>query len=148
MTISLRDLLDRRVVSAADAEEVGSVKTVIPDPSGRRLRAIQVGGGRRHPETVRWTDIDAIGDDAVLVSSTDAVDDTTDERSAEAARGHIDFLGSAVLSTNGTILGSVTDVHVNEGDGSVVALMTDAGRVEGQRIRSIGTFAVVVDHES
>lgn len=144
MTSTLSELLGRRVVAADTAADLGEVKAVVPNRAGRVLDGIHVSGGKRHPELVKWSDITAVGPDAVMISSSSALTEWTDDRTDEAVRGHIDFLGSTILSTDGAILGSVSDVHFDEESGTIVGLLHDGGRIDGERVRSIGTFAVVV----
>ena len=144
MTSILSEVLGRRVVATDTVADLGEVKTLVPNQSGRTIDGIHVSGGKRHPELVNWSDVDAVGPDAVMVSSADALAEWTDDRTDEAVRGHVDFLGSTILSTDGAILGTVSDVHFDEDDGVIVGLLHEGGRIDGERIRSIGTFAVVV----
>lgn len=144
MTSILSEVLGRRVVAADSAADLGEVKAVVPNRSGRVIDGIHVSGGKRNPELVNWSDVTAVGPDAVMVGSAGALEEWTDDRTDEAVRGHVDFLGSTILSTDGAILGSVSDVHFDDDDGVIVGLLHEGGRIEGERIRSIGTFAVVV----
>ncbi len=145
MTAILTEVLGRRVVASDTAEEIGEVKAVVADRTGRRFTAIHVAGRRRSAELVDWNDITAIGSDAVMVTSAGAVTGVPDQRAEDAVKGAIDYLGATVLSTDGVVLGTVSDVHFDEAGGTVVGLLTKDGRIEGDRIRGLGTFAAVVD---
>ena len=154
MTIAITNVLKLNVVGSETAEEIGSVKGFVFDRSGRRVNAVTVSDGLLGSQQIAWDRINAIGPDAVLVSipATDRGNTDTDGNTETAAatgddndRPNIEYIGATVLTTDGANAGTVADVHVDESDGTVSAIMTTEGRVDGSRIRSLGSFAAVID---
>lgn len=144
-TTTVSDVLGRRVVSSADANELGTVDAFVLDRPASRIERVQVGGSRRKPELVEWRHIDSIGSDAVMVGASDDVHGSEVDEDELYVRGDIDVVGAQVLDTGGRLRGTVTDLHFDADDGSVVAALTDEGRIPADRIRALGTFALVVD---
>lgn len=145
MTESITEALGRRVVAADTAEELGEVKAFTVDPTGRRLTAIQVGGRKRNAQVVDWDAITAFGPDAVMVAGADRVHDVGSERVDEMVRGNVEYIGATILTTDGEIIGKVSEVHFDEASGDVTGLLGESGRIAGDRIRSLGGFAAVVE---
>lgn len=145
MTDSLTEALGRQVIAADSAEELGEVKTFTADRTGRRLTGIHVAGRKRNARMVSWDAITAFGSDAVMVTSSEEIFEVEDERTDDMIRGDVEYLGATVLTADGEIIGTVDEVHFEEDSGQVVGLLTDKSRIDGDRIRSLGSFAVVVD---
>ena len=55
------------------------------------------------------------------------------------------MLGTRVLTVDGRELGTVTDVEFDTDSGAVVRVQTDQGPIEPDRLRSLGSYALVVD---
>lgn len=145
MSEAFTDSIGRNVIDSATADDVGEVKAFVVDQAGRRITGIQVAGRHRHPRMVDWDDIDSFGDDVVLISSQSAIHEPTEERTTDTVKGDIHYIGSRILSIDGVELGRVKDVHFDTDTGEVKALMADSGRIDGARIRSLGTYAAVVE---
>ncbi|MDH3302344.1 MAG: PRC-barrel domain-containing protein [Acidimicrobiia bacterium] len=145
MITTFTSAIGRNVVDSATADDVGSVKTIVVDQEGRRITGIQVAGRKRHAQMVDWGDVDSFGEDVVLISSKRAIHEPVEERTADTVKGDVHYIGSRVLTVDGAELGRVKDVHFDTDTGEVIALMSDSGRVEADRIRSLGTYAAVVE---
>lgn len=148
MTQSFSGALGRRVVAADTAEEIGKVKTFVVDPSGRKIEQIQVDGSKRSPKLVDWADVQAFGSDVVLVVGNDRLHEVPDDddRTTEVTKGKIDFVGTRILTTDGVERGTVDDVHFDEATGAIEGVLGDeAGRIDGARIRALGSYAMTID---
>ncbi len=145
-TIAVSDVLGRQVVSVADAENVGEVRALVLDHQASRVERLQVAGRKRSAELVDWNRIDGVGPDAVMIKDGGDVHPKDDE-DEPFVRGDIEIIGAMVLDTAGYDIGTVTDLHIDATTGEVMAAMTAAGRIPADRIRSLGTFALVVDPE-
>ncbi len=135
-------------VAAETAAELGTVKTLKFDRTGRSITGIEISDGLLKSHKVRWSAVSAIGPDAVILSVPESEEPLADESLVWSQdredESEIDFVGSSVLTTDGLLVGTVNDVHLDAETGSVNALMTTNGRIGGERIRSLGTFAAVV----
>lgn len=145
MSEAFTSAIGRKVIDSATADDVGEVKAFVVDEAGRKITRIQIAGRSRHAQLVDWDDVDSFGDDVVLISSRGAIHESTEERTTDIVKGDIHYIGSRILSVEGVELGTVEDVHFDTETGEVMALMGDSGRVEGTRIRSLGTYAAVVE---
>ncbi len=145
-TIAMSDVLGRQVVSVADAETVGEVRALVLDRQASQVERLQVAGRKRSAELVDWNRIDGVGPDAVMIKAGDDVHPKEAE-DEPYVRGDIEIIGAMVLDTAGYDVGTVSDLHIDASTGEVLAAMTATGRIPAERIRSLGTFALVVDPE-
>lgn len=130
------------VIETATAEEIGSVEHYLVRDG--RLEAIHVGGRRRHPAFLDWSNVATFGEDAVMVDDAGRVHEPRDEVEERAARGELVMLDKLALSESGDELGSVTDVEFDPSDGTVVAFTVDGESIPGERLCGVGGYAVVV----
>jgi uncharacterized protein YrrD len=137
--------LGRRVVAQDTADEVGTIKAVVIDRSGRQIERIQVAGNKRKPRLVDWSAIATFGPDAVLLAAHDDVGEAVDARDEEVVRGDVAVIGARILDTAGFEHGRVADVEFDPVTGAVVGIVGDAHHVDADQIRSLGTWALVVD---
>lgn len=144
--IALTEVLGRKVVALDDAEDIGTFEAIVPDRAGRVIERIQIGGRKRSPELVDWDRVTSVGKDAVMVESADAAHQSREDEPDDLyVRGKIEIIGARVLDTDGFEAGEVTDLHFDTETGEITAAMTDDGRIPAERIRSLGTYALVID---
>ena len=143
--ISMSAALGRRVIAQDTADEVGEVKAFVIDRSGRSIDRVQVAGRARHARLIDWSDIATFGPDAVMITAHDAVHEPADDRDADVVRGNVDVLGARILDTSGFEHGTVADLEFDPGSGDIVAVVAADGHIDRQRIRALGTYALVVD---
>lgn len=137
--------LGRRVIASDTADEIGEVKAFVVDRSGRSIDRVQVAGRARHARLIDWSDIATFGPDAVMVVAHDAVHEPADDRDAEVVRGNVEVLGARILDTAGFEHGTVTDLRFDPRSGDIVGVVAGDASIDRQRIRSLGTWALVVD---
>jgi uncharacterized protein YrrD len=145
MSDAFTSAIGRKVVDSATADDVGEIKAFVVDQTGRQITGLQVAGRHRNAPGVDWDDVDSFGDDVVLIASQSAVHEPTEERTTDMVKGDVHYIGTRILTVEGVELGHVKDVHFDTDSGEVIALMSDSGRVEAARIRSLGTYAAVVE---
>lgn len=143
---SLRELVGRPVVTSDTAEEVGATEGVVIDPQAQRVVAVHV-TGHKGGEFVAWDAIDALGTDAVMVSSRAAVRPARDELEQRAARGSASVLTKRLLDDQGDELGVVDDVEFDDHTGDVAHLHAADRQFDSDRLLGIGSYAVVVRAE-
>lgn len=154
----LTDLLDRPVVSRAEATELGRVEQVVVHAAEHRITALVLRDGAVVPVAVA-----TIGPDAVVVDGASVLVDgpgvhdgaggaevagTGGPGGAGADRppgaGQPTLLGARALGDSGDQLGTVTDLEVDEVDGTIRTVVLDEVEVGGDRLLGVGDYAVVL----
>lgn len=137
----------RRVVAADTAEELGTVKGFVVDQGARRVEALHVSGKGDGAEVVAWDDVQAFGTDAVMVEAASALHQVSGQHATEMVRGHIAMHGSRILNTDGFEEGIVEEVYFETETGALTRVKTGSGEVVGERLRAVGSYALIVDPE-
>jgi sporulation protein YlmC with PRC-barrel domain len=139
---SLTSLLGTQVVSRASAEHLGDLHGVIVDVSLGTVTAWQVGKGRK-ARLVDQAHVTGIGD-AVVIDTEDSLREPTEGVEEQTVKGHGALLGALVLGDDGTEHGTVDDVEIDTQTAAIGVVTTADGPVEPQRLRGLGTYALVV----
>ena len=143
---TMKDVGGHPVVAIDSAEEVGSVKHFVVSSDGRRIERLHIDGRRKHAVFARWDDLESFGADRVMVRSADAPSESDDERDRGAASGDVSLLGARVLDTAGFERGEVEDASFDAESGEITGILTTEGaEVPATAIRSLGSYALVVD---
>ncbi|MEO5723215.1 MAG: PRC-barrel domain-containing protein [Ilumatobacteraceae bacterium] len=135
----------RGVVASDSAESIGSVKGFVLDARGRQIEAIHIDGRGRKAAIINWSAVEAFGADAVMATSGADPSTIDNEHQRLAVKGVVTMLGTRVLQVDGREVGTVTDVEFDTDSGAVVRVQTDQGPIEPDRLRSLGSYALVVD---
>jgi sporulation protein YlmC with PRC-barrel domain len=135
----------RRVFTTGTAFTIGQIEDLIVDPRSRAIVALRLHGAR-NGDTLHWADIITVGPDAITVASADAVRDA-EGRTAELLAGDYHIMGKRLITEVGDDVGRVLDVDFDPRSGSVRALVTTAGRVDGGRLLACGSYAAIVRPE-
>ena len=136
--ISLREAMGKPVIDRDTAEKAGDVRGFAIDAGRHCVTALLVTEGRS-TSVVEWPQIQGIGPDAVIVTSVR--EPTTDEE--RLMSGALNPINKRVLSDLGNDLGEATDAEVDE-HGVIQSLDVAGSQVSGQRVRAVGSYAVVV----
>jgi uncharacterized protein YrrD len=137
----------RSVVSVADATTVGVVDGFVVDPAVARVVALRLRKTKDARNLLAWPRIHAMGEDAVMVASGDALEGREASSLGELADERHSLPGKRILSERGNELGAVSDVDFDPETGSVLSLITAQGQIAGKEMVGVGSYAVVV-HES
>ncbi len=132
----------RKIVSTSTAETVGKVDAFVVDPHRRVVVAVEcrkTSGG----DVLPWADIVGFGADAVTVRDAAAIGGAGPEVDALRGKDH-SVLGKRVLSSAGDELGKVDDVAFDAETGAIEALVLTGGDIAGDRLLSVGSYAVIV----
>lgn len=144
-TDTFRNVEGRTVIASGTAESIGSVKGFVLDTAGRTIESIHVDGHGKRAVVLAWPAVQAFGADAVM-AATDAEPATIDNDHQKAAvTGAVSMLGSRVLTVDGREIGTVDDVEFDTDSGAVERVTTDHGPIDAHRLRSLGSYALVVD---
>ncbi len=130
------------VMTKSSAEQIGEIKHFVVENG--RVHAFHVEGGKKHGQLVSWSDVSALGDDAVVVESAEVLREATDDRESRALRGELVLLGKRVLDDVGDDLGQVADVVFDPSDGRIDSVLVAGEAIAGERLRGVGSYAVVV----
>lgn len=145
MTETFTGAEGRSVVASDTAEDIGEVKGFVVDPSATRVDAVHVSGRGRKAQVVDWSAISSFGADAVMADSSSTPEQVSTERETQAVKGKVAALGSRVLTTTGFDAGTVVDVEFDLGSGELTSVRTDTATFGADRLRSLGSYALVVD---
>jgi uncharacterized protein YrrD len=135
----------RPVVAADTAESIGSVKHLVLARDGRRIEAVHIEGRGSRAVVIGWDAVEAFGVDAVIASSGSDSTGVDSDRERDAARGDVAMIGARVLTADGAVIGAVDDVEFDTETGEVKNVLTDRGPIEPERLRALGSYALVVD---
>lgn len=144
-TDTFTSALKRKVVASDTAESIGAVKGFVLDRRGRRIESIHVDGRGKRASLLAWSAVRSFGVDAVMAASGHDPSGVTDEHEKESVTGHVAMLGARVLTTDGVEAGTVTDVEFDADSGEVLRILTAQGAIDADHLRSLGSYALVVD---
>ena len=136
----------RDVVSTGDAETVGRVRYFVIDPAQQRVVALRLDGVKDDERYVSWDALASFGQDVVTIPESGVLRQADGPRE-EGIRKEYGVLGKRVLSDAGRELGEVQDVEFDPESGSITTLLTKSEQIAGDRLRGIGSYAVVVRRE-
>ena len=142
---SLRGILGRPVVASDTAEQLGSVDAVVIDPAQQRVLALHL--GPKSAGFLSWADVRTVGEDAVMASSASATRDTQGPLEERVAAGVGMKPGQRVLDDGGDELGALDDVEFDGATGAVEHLTVGDETIPSDRLRGVGTYALVVTRE-
>lgn len=143
--VSLRDLVDQRVIAVDSAEELGQVRHIVVDETASRVDAVHIAGKRSKAELVDWEAVESVGVDAVMVRSADDVHTAGDQRSDDVVRERITLIGARVLEADGFELGTLDDISFEAESGRITDFSVGSLQVPAERARAFGSHALVVD---
>lgn len=135
----------RPVVAGDTAEDIGEVKGFVLGPDATTIEAVHIGGRGRKADVVAWDDIRSFGEGAVVVEHADDTARPESDHVVDAVKGRAGAVGARLLLTTGFEAGTVSDVVFDPDTGGVVSVATDQGVVGVDRLRSLGSYALVVD---
>jgi uncharacterized protein YrrD len=141
---SFRQSNGRKIVSRANATELGVVNHLLVDAANRRITAVVIGKGKK-AQLVDWTQLSGFGPDAVMVGDESALRPPADEREQSAASGDLELLGRLALSEGGNELGKIDDVTFDADTGYLEDLVIGDRRIPAGSLLGSGSYAVVLD---
>lgn len=143
------DLKGRKLVDTSSADTVGKVDGFLLDPATRSVAALEF-KKTDSGSIVAWSDLTAVGADAVTVAGASVIV-AADGTMADLASKDGTVLKKRVLTLAGDDLGSVHDIDLDPETGALVSLILGDKKhqtsVEGSRLLGVGSYAVVVKAE-
>ncbi|MEU5090453.1 hypothetical protein [Streptomyces sp. NPDC021356] len=130
------------VITAEEAELLGRVDSLTVDAHTRSIACLRLSKARRHAEPIAWEAVEAMGRDAVIVRSR-----ATSDPGTRNFPTHHEVIGHRLLTEHGVARGTVKDVAFDDATGHIHMLYTALGDISGERLLSVGSYAVVVRAE-
>lgn len=145
MSDTFNDADGRAVVAADTAETIGKIKGFVVDPTASRIESVHVAGRGRKADVISWSSIRSFGADAVMAEMAEAAETVAPGRDTKAIKGKVVARGTRVLDTNGFEHGTVDDVMFDAASGALTGVLTSEGHIGADALRSLGSYALVVD---
>jgi len=125
-TIQQSTLLGRLLLNCETAEEIGHVKEFWLEPTNHQVMAIVSESGflRKTAQFIRWEQVEAIGEDSILVS-------LSVETSGEPPQGSELVIGHELWTNDGNKAGTITDYCFDLKTGAVVAYLFKSNSWQG-----------------
>jgi uncharacterized protein YrrD len=125
-TIQQSNLLGRLILNRETTEKIGHVKEFWLDPTLHQVTAIVSESGllRRTKQFLRWEQVEAIGEDSLLVS-------LALEASEETPQGSEVVIGHELWTNDGNKAGTITDYCFDLQTGAVVAYLFHSNGWQG-----------------
>lgn len=134
--MDVKDLKGRAAVSIDGGEQLGTIKDVLFNLDERAIQAVSVStGGRFHSSSnvIPMSDIQSIGNDAVMVPSRDVLQGDEDTPVYRQYPGLKELTSLRVMTKSGDHIGEVSTLRINPEDGR----LTD---IEVRRAGAMGAF--------
>jgi uncharacterized protein YrrD len=142
------------VVSLAGGAQLGSVADVLFDIADLRVSALVL-SAKSGEALLPFGSIRSIGSDAVTVESAEQTQGVGGQSTSSTVHGLGDLMSLSAVNAEGTLLGKVRDLEINEQDGRLTGLEVHRGGILGlggkgytvapSAIRNIGPKLVTVD---
>ncbi len=133
----------RKVVSRANAEELGKLAHLVIDVKQRTVASLVVGKGRK-AAVIAWEQVSGFGPDAIMVADESALQPPRDAREHEAASGKLDLVGTRALSDMGNDLGTITDVVFDPETGAIESIVIGDREEPAASLLGAGSYAVIL----
>jgi uncharacterized protein YrrD len=144
MSDTFRHSTGRKLVSRANARELGAVNHLLVDSVERRVAAIVVGKGK-NAKLVDWAQLSSFGPDAIMVGDELALHPPVDDRERAAADGKLELLGKRALTEGGNELGVLDDVTFDPQTGAIEMLRVGTREIPAGSLLGSGSYAVILD---
>lgn len=147
MTIHTMKAMEGQSVVAVDtAEKIGKVKHFVISRDASRVERLHIDGRTANSLFAEWGDLESFGQDRVMVRVASDPSKSDDDRDIDAARGKIEFLSTRLLDSAGFEHGTAADASFDAEDGHIVSVTSSDGEViDAERLRSVGSYAIVFD---
>lgn len=155
------DVLGLKVISVLEGKELHPVNDIIYDPALNKVTALLIdkGGWFSDARVIAIEDVQSIGEDAVIIESSDRVRpaSSVNQRTANIARDDINLTKTRIITDKGTDVGTITDIFFDS-NGNVTEFEVSQGmfstvqsgkkRIHVSDIITIGVDATVVKEDA
>jgi len=142
--IRLSQLRGQRVMARDGAQIVGSIRRLLVDPATASVVALQLEGTSDGSTIVAWSDLAAIGPDALIVESEDVRRGPLNVIEQDFVGGKLDLPGKLVLTDAGDAVGRLTDLALDEDSGRVTEIEVPGHVLPLSGVVAVGPYALIV----
>lgn len=142
--IRLRQLKGQRVLTQSGAQNLGSIRRLLVDPSRSAVVAAELEGVIGEDTILEWPSVASIGADAVMVESVEVVRGPRSDMEQRLAAGELDLDGKLVLDEGGDALGPLEDLEFDEDTGRIMGLRVPGHTLPIDRVLAVGPDAIIV----
>jgi sporulation protein YlmC with PRC-barrel domain len=142
--IRLSQLIGQRVLTRGSGELIGSVRRVLLDPASGAITLAQLDGPAGATIILEWSSVVAVGSHAVMVNDDAQTRTPIPESDTRFVNGEFEVLGKTVLTDEGTSLGELADLDLNEVSGRVTRLHLPEQAVAVNQFVAVGPDAVII----
>lgn len=128
-----RKLTGLPIIALDMGSELGEVKELIYEPREHRILAVllEEGGWIKGAKIINWQDLRHIGEDAVTVKGSEAVQDSNSQKELqELCRNRVSLKGFKLLTEKGEEIGIIEDILLNPSTGEIVGYELSRGIVQ------------------
>jgi uncharacterized protein YrrD len=120
--VKASDVMGRRITTREGGQEIGKVKDLAVDPTGREVLGIVLSDGMLSGARVApWKSVQAVGPDSVVLDKASSVVKAKSLPEIKAALGKkTKVKGLKLLTNKGKDLGKITDTVFDEATGEIV----------------------------
>jgi uncharacterized protein YrrD len=155
----LGQIRGKPVVSVAEAIKLGAVGDALTDQTLGSVSALEIVADRRSDRyVVPMGEVIAIGPDVVTVSGQHALRSPSLAGEADSRQSLNSIVGSRVVAEHGSVLGTVTEVHIDQRTGRIEAieyggdglesLLGGRHQIKPERVIGVGPRVMTVRDES
>jgi sporulation protein YlmC with PRC-barrel domain len=130
------------VVARESARELGTIRSLVVDARGRRISCVEIRGDK--VGLVDWDGIVGFGPDALVIESAEQLRSARDDAEEHALASAGGLAGRLVLTDGGDAAGALGDLEFDPGDGRIERLVVGGREVAGERLLTVGPYAVIV----
>jgi uncharacterized protein YrrD len=142
--IRMSQLKGQRVLALDGAQIVGNVRRLLLDPASDSVVALQLDGTSDAGSIVDWSDLAAVGPDALMVDSDEVRRGPLNVTEQQFVAGNLELAGKLVLTDTGDAIGELTDLSFEEETGKVVELEVPGHALPLTTIVALGPYSLIV----
>ncbi len=115
------EVIGRKVIGRESGEEIGKIKDLVIDPTGKQVIGFVISEGVIHGAKVAaWSTLQALGPDAVVLNASSSVVKAAEQPDIKAVLDkELSIRGLRLETTEGKELGKIEDFHFDERTGLV-----------------------------
>lgn len=124
---SSSEIKNLKIISIAEGQQVSTVKDIILDAENGCLAFFVINQPSDYlgARIIAYSDILGLGDYALIIPNTEVIQDVAHCKLAiELLKRDIKVIGAQVLSAQGSLIGEVTEILIDEESGRIVACQT------------------------
>jgi sporulation protein YlmC with PRC-barrel domain len=141
--IRLSQLIGQRVVTRDGGHLLGGIERVLLDVGRGAISVAQLQPPTGGQVIFEWSAVAEIGRDAVIASES-RTREPEGELEQRLVRGELELMGKTVLTEEGSSLGELEDLEIDESSGQVIRIQLPNLVVPVDRFVAVGPDVVII----